>query len=65
MPDMLVQNSKLMVLCLNLPDGKATAVCAHLAKGVGSLSFQVKLLQSSKQASHKTCKTEQPCSGES
>ena len=42
------------VICKS-PDGNATAVCAQRAKGVGSLSFQVKLLQSSIQASHNTC----------
>ena len=41
-------------MCM-LPEGKATAVCAQRAKGVGSLSFHVKLLASSRQASQSTC----------
>jgi hypothetical protein len=37
------------------PEGKATAVCAHRAKGVGSLSFHVRLPASNRQASQSTC----------
>lgn len=37
------------------PEGKATAVCAQRAKGVGSFNFQVKVLASNRHASHNTC----------
>lgn len=37
------------------PEGKATAVCAQRAKGVGSFNLHVKLVASSTHASHNTC----------
>ena len=46
-----------MPILASLPEGSATAVCAHRAKGVGSFSFHVRLPASNKHASHNTCKT--------